>query len=469
MPVGAALLVILATCDATDEREVRAPSFLARTILRSFWPTRRSLLSAAVALAGEVVFLLPGIALNRARFGILNPFTYGPTPWRGADVAEQTIGAHLRFAGPVLAVVVLAVVLLVLSAAVANRGTRLGVRLLVLVGAAATILAQPMIHDRAWALGQAGFAYIFDQSVVPLEGYRRGPQGLGHLYGPWVTKATLQCSPIFFLVFALLFRARMPARKMQQLGTIALPCFALYVYLALRGNLGLASALGYPWVYTRYTMPALPMLALLAVFELRRLAVGRVACIVAIVGGLTELAWLEGSRNDEDLARQYVLLLLPLVAGGLACILSAASRRATALLPVATVVTMATLGIGFGQSLGHELHANIEGKGYCDWYSDLLRKNTPARFAVFGALGPIDPVLAVRAERDVEYADINQLSSITEIRGLLDHWLATGRPVFYVTEPQPVTSPWPDMEFRPVGDTQRIWKVVPRAAGPSGS
>ena len=69
-------------------------------------------------------------------------------------------------------------------------------------------------------------------------------------------------------------------------------------------------------------------------------------------------------------------------------------------------------------------------------------------------------VLALRAARDVEYADTNQLDDIHQMRPILQRWFDDGRPVFLVVE-DPATSPWPDVVYEPADEGQHIYRVRP--------
>ena len=105
-PLAAASLASLAILDGTDSR-VGGAGWLARTPLHGLWPTRETIASSAVGLVAMIVSLAPVGLLNRLRFGTPSPFSYGPVPWYGSQwgLSDQNLGAHIRFAAPVLGLV----------------------------------------------------------------------------------------------------------------------------------------------------------------------------------------------------------------------------------------------------------------------------------------------------------------------------------------------------------------------------
>ena len=458
VPIGAALLGALAVCGRSGEG--RAPGLLRRTPIAAYWPTGSTLRKAGLAALVQALCTVPLVLLNRLRFGMLNPFTYGPTPWRGSTdngLVDQTNGGHLRYATPVLLVVCIAVVAVVLATAIERRSTRRLVQVAAVIGAAGVLASSPILRARGAALAQTLFAYVFDQSVVKLDApYERAPGAFGYLFGPWVVKSTLQCTPLLLLA---LTSPELDPRKRQRRFVLLAASAALYAYLMLRANLPLHSALGFPWVYIRYTMPALPLLAVVALLGgLPR--PNRIAWALAALLGLGVVVWLGQGDDDRALSRQVLVLAVPLILGALTLACVVAFRRGKLPASLAGAVLLVLVGTSIGTTLGHELRANLEGKSYCDFWTDVMRREAPERFALIGYLPPMEPMLALRAERDIEYADLYQVESWNEARPVLEHWFETQRPIFWVVDKGPMTSPWPDLVFEPVGVDGRIYRVV---------
>jgi hypothetical protein len=449
-PMAIASIAALA---AVDPRESGAP-------LR---PTRRALTSGVAAALSLALGMMPLVLLNRARFGSGNPLSYGPVVWRGAllpaGLTSMTVVAHLRDASPVLAwASVTVVAFLVARSLPARRAAATGI---VGLGAIVPLAASQVLYQKCLIYLRTAFAFIVDMTTMPLDAtYPRAPGGFGFLFGPWTIKSTLQCTPIIVVVCALPFLRLDPRTRAKVILTLA-PAVALYGYLTLRGNIELSAALGYPWVYIRYTMPALPMLVAASFVTLGQAPLtwrhAGLSTLIAIATASTLLF----DDTDAPLYRRVLVLAIPCVVAlvALACVLLVRFHRLNA--GWATMAIALACGLGVGIGTGHDLRANVLGKRYCDYRVDLMARLAPRRFAVFGALPAMETVLALRAERDVEYADLGQLDDVREVRPLLQRWFDDGRPVFLVVD-RPATSPWTDIVYEVLDEHEHIYAVRPR-------
>lgn len=470
VPVAMALVCALGASDATSD-EMRGPTWLEKTMLRALWPTRTTIASAVVAFATMVLCLVPLALLNKVRFDSYNPFSYGPVPWHGMELLaaqDQTISAHIRSAIPVLVLGAIGIVVWNVSG-IALRRPWIG-RLVFFAGAVVATSALPVLREAVVRYAKCLYAFIVDQSLVDLGGpYHRLPGTFGNIQEPWLTKSTLQCTPILFLA---LFVPRVSARQKQMLAIVLAPCLALYTYLGLRGNLPLWSGLGVPWVYIRYTLPGLPMLLVAAMLVIKEAKFRARDALVALAVGAVLTVVLVSDGWDGPLYRQVLVLVVPIIATVIAAACVVEQRRGRVSATVTGLAIAATIGIGIGIGAGHDLRAHIAGKNYCDMRADAMRRATPERFGMFGYHPTLDPVLAVTMERDAEYGDMAEgrqdLDGWQHIRPLVDHWFAEDRPVFMVADRfATVPPPWPDVTVEPVDKRAKIYRIRPRVSAPA--
>jgi hypothetical protein len=431
--------------------DARAPGLLERTALGSRWPTSTSIANALSTTAGLTFGLAPVSLLNHLRFRSWNPISYGPTPWRGAgNLATMSVGGHLSYAVPVLAVV-LPIALGLLLAGAARRP--LVVRGALLAAAAIAFAAWPLARSRALEYVTCLRAYLVDVSTIDelVPPHTRLPGVFGAIMGPWVVKSTLQASP--FLALAALVR---PTRKMLVLG---LPIIALYSYFAMRANIGLLQAIGFSWVHLRYTVPALPLFAVMAVGVVREerpppWIASDAACVLMTF----LLSTGEGDEREHAYSRHLVLLVLPLVLAASSVVLSLLRRRGLVAGRVAGIVVALACGASVAAGLAHDWRSIRLGKIYCHWRLDDAAQLLPQRFALLGSGTATDNFLALRAERDVQYAQIEE----GDCAPVIEHWLAEDRPVYYVALGDDEKSPWPGFDFVTVSKMHRIHQVVKR-------
>src|SRR5262249_26008661 len=163
---------------------------------------------------------------------------------------------HLKAAAPFLAELFVLVSGWIFAAAL-PRGKWVA-RLVLVAALVAAVFVVPGLRETTWRYLTISYAFTTDMSLpdMPLPYYRPGGT-FGNLHGIWVVKAPLQCTPLIGLSLVL---PRLDPKTKQRAAIVVLPCVALFLYLILRGNLPLYSALGVPWAYARYTLPGLPML-----------------------------------------------------------------------------------------------------------------------------------------------------------------------------------------------------------------
>jgi hypothetical protein len=324
-----------------------------------------------------------------------------------------------------------------------------------------TLFLAPAIRSHGASLFTIGFGYLVDVSAVDMLPMRRAADGLGNFNGPFVIKATLQCTPAFALIA---LAPRDTPRDKQLSSAIALPCAALFLLLTLRANIPAVHALGFPLLYLRYVMPALPLLAALSVAAVRGLAWRRWHLVV-LVGLSTALSlWFYFGSNDFTYFRRIVLLRGTLVLGIGALTLAALARldgdRGRRFLGAATLASTIAFAFGFGITTGLDLPVTMDIRDDNDRHLDLVASLTPARFALVGYSGEIDVPITLRATRDLEYGDLWESGSWDNFRKLIDYWTADRRPIYALwPRGSPRTSPWPDVTFEAVNAKEGLFLV----------
>jgi len=461
-PIGVALIGVLCVGDVVEPTAAAGPWWVRRTALAGYWPTRETLSSGAVALVAMVVCLLPVAWLNHLRFDSYNPLSYGPAPWRGAEWSnDQKLSAHLRYAAPTIVAGTLVVAAWLASSTMQRR--KWPVRLGSLVLVAAALVVWPVLRERTGSLVRMATYFIVDLSVLQVEPpYRRIDGGFGQLLGPWVLKSTLQCTPLLGLV---LVPPGMVLRDRHRLLVLLAPAGALYASLVLRANLHGSVALGWSWVYLRYTLPALPMLFVAALMTVRELRPRPWMWAIALVVATTMLRFLAMDEQDDRahvLERHLLLLALPIGILVLSAIGIVLRRRGMVPGSLAAVMVMGLVGTGFGVGFGHDFLCGRQSKTFANWKLESSAAILPQRFAVFGTHWAMEQILFLRVQRDIESGDTVNVGDMAALRPLIDHWMRSDRPVYFVAEggaPEPV-NPWPDIEFKLLSPEQRIYHVL---------
>jgi len=293
---------------------------------------------------------LPGLAVlaatNHAKFGVANPFAYGPSPaGAAADVARYL---------PIVALGLVATASAWIATRPRGQAFLLRHRLGATLAAAAFVLAiclLPVGRQVIVKLANGAFQLLVDMRVRDLGiaegGLSRGPGG-GMVYLSSLKKALLQSCP--YLIVLVLPLAALLGRSKDKLaiGTVSLvpaAFIAVYSYFAWHG--GLAFNL-------RYFLPIFPFTSILAAYAWRNLAHDlasgwrRAIGIGALAAACLYLLVVPG--GDFDLGQQETIYLtLPLVIAAvilplvLACVLQ--GGRAGHRLRAATCAAVAAGGV----------------------------------------------------------------------------------------------------------------------------
>jgi hypothetical protein len=417
-PMGAAALLVLAIAPhpETGERGV--------TIARArLGPT----------LAGYFVATLPVCLLNHLRFNSWNPISYGKPPFSGPP--EMTLGAQLRYIAPVIALGV--VVLVVLFFVRKNKKAILGV---LAIAAVAAIVMEPL-RERFLRFATIACGYIVDISRLDMAGgeYKQLPDGIGTMTGGYVVKSTLQGTPLLFLAPLSLSRA---GDKRWPLIAILLPCVALYASFLTRANMSNVHAFGWPWVYQRYAIAALPALVVASMVVVERIGMTRSVLVDGLLLAII-LGYVVWDASDERILRRLAVLYLPLLLGVLACGAAAFFQHRASRPRVLRMLVSLAAGLSIAIAIGHDFRAQTRGKYWCDYWVDQFNAVAPPRFAFIGFFARIDVLLTTTATHDVRYI---ALGDIAAQRPLIDYWRAEDRPILLLwpSDPPPI---WPDITY----------------------
>ena len=403
--------------------------------------------------------VLPGVAalalFNRVRFGSYNPVSYGRCTWRSCastGLTEFTVTAQLAGAIPLI---IWAVCVALAVRAVRGSRRRLAA---VSAGAAAALVVVPVLRHQLVHVVTIGYALIVDVSLFDLDAdFNRAATGPGLFLGPWVIKSLLQSTP--FLTLAVVAPLHGSADQRRQAALVFAPCVALLASLVVRTNLPLAYALGYPFLYQRYILFAAPLLIALAAVVLGRVRWDSSAIAAAACVAFVATIWFGRQSGDSDWARRICLLWGGLALAGATFVAGVRSGRWT------SRVGAVAVGYALAVTLGVDLPAIIDVRNRNDAELEVVARHTPASFALVGWPRQIDPVLALTATRDIEYADLYEVDRVTDIRGLVGWWSRTGRPVFALF-PAATASPWPDVQFEPIDLAGRLVRMVPAGDEP---
>jgi hypothetical protein len=120
--------------------------------------------------------------------------------------------------------------------------------------------------------------------------------------------------------------------------------------------------------------------------------------------------------------------------------------------------------MGIAINLAVDLRQATIDKARHDARVDAVAARVPQRFALVGWPREIDTPLALRASRDVEYADLweNEDPLHSErIGSLFDYWTADGRPIFALlpTHTRWEQSPWPGYDLALVDPATNLFSV----------
>jgi hypothetical protein len=388
---------------------------------------RGVLLRTVATILGAVGPLALVSVVNHLRFGTWNPITYGPCPWRAcveAGLRQEAMGPMLAHAAPVILWAGCT-----LLAAWLFRHLRYG---RILVGALCLIALLPPtpLQERVLSLAEVGWGYLVDMSDLALTMQPPPADGLGHFLGRNVVRSALQAMPLV----ALALLARPSATRRGGLLLLAIPTVALLAALVLRANLPLDHALGFPYLSHRYVAPVVPLLAALALIAVRDLPWKwhhfELAALVII--GL----WLalRPSLDDGALWRRVVLLRVPLVIAVAAFALLVVARRSRSNRWRSAAAAAASIAFAFTASVAVlvDLRVRLYDQSGAKRYVERVARLTPSRFAVVGYLCELDQVLALRADRDIQFADLAELRDRRDLGRLVRRWDRERRPVYAV-------------------------------------
>ena len=392
-------------------------------------PDRASLARGGWAVLGLFTSILPTALLNQLRFGSLNPISYGPCPWRscaetGQD--QQHLGVMLAYAGPTF--LWFALTMLALRA-VRTPSLRAGV-----IGAAALVfVAIPPLRIHGLRLGQVLIGYVADMNLSDLGDMAHAPDGVGYMFGPYLVKSSLQVMPALALAVFAPFSTDRDRRSTLALG---LPCVGLLLAVTLRANQPGAFAYGFPFVNIRYVAPALSLLAAMCIAAIRDLPWRRRHGALLVGAFVLSAAWLGQWPDDGPLARRVALLYGSLVISGVAVVCVFAVHRKWRPLvrwgELAAGTSVLAIGWGLATWLAVDFPALRQMHRACEDRLDLVSRVLPSRSAVIGAPYEIDPPLALRASRDIEYGDLYEATNLVNVPALVEHWSAENRPVYFL-------------------------------------
>ena len=429
--------------------------------LRATAPTQLGWLRLAAALVPfAAVLALLGL-LNRMRFGTMNPLSYGPCIWRLCEglIAKEGFGAGdlLTFARPALpwfGVVAIGVFF-------SLRNPR---ALALILGLAALALAPPsLMSERVRQILEISYGFTVDLSGVDI-GYVRPADGFGNAQWGRTLKSLLQHSPVLALALAGgVSRDGAAARRF----IVLLPAVALYGYLGLFARFPGGDKFGTPFLFLRYALPAVPLLAVLAVHSLRELPWRRSAIALGVVVAVGTVVLFASSLDDSPFWRRYVELRVTLAFAAIAVLLTLAarSRGGARLARAATLASAIAAGLSVGVTLGvdttilgfitHDVDRRIRRIG----------DQTPDRFAIVGWEPDLTNVLSLRVGRDVRYVDLVEANGWENFRKLIDEWNDEQRPIFAVFPRDSGRFKWPyaawDVPAELIDEQEGLWRIGP--------
>jgi hypothetical protein len=422
---------------------------------------RYALPRCVAGLGAFALGLAPMSLLNHVRFGTYNPLSYGPCNWQfcGYLLGEGSLTAQslASFAAPVTlfgAVVVGALALVRRSRAAIGAVLALSLLVLALL---------PSLRGTSLAMLRVVFGFFVDLTRMDLTPFERPGDGLGWLRGSRLVKALLQSSP--FLVAALVVKPSLRGGGARVLLPWA-PALAHASELALLARYPGASAFGWPYLFCRYGIYGVPFLAVLAATGVRRVRLepAHVAAVVALA--LLGFAALVTIDRDFDLQVRAGLLYGPLALAGLLLAALLLSRRAPLARRASPMLLALTVACSLAVTLGIDTARTVTDALANDQRLDRFAALVPQRFALAGWGPDSDPLLALRAERDVHYVDLVETSNWDGFRQIIDKWTDDGRPI-YGAFPRGGTPKfvWPyadwDVPAELLDEKEGIWRIGP--------
>jgi len=388
---------------------------------------------AALVCAG---FLGPALAmalLNHHRFATFNPISYGPCRWRMCTVVLDNSLSQTGLLWFMMPLLPYGIVLAVGAWLARKSPWRWGLLLLVM----GALLIIPWFRFSAGAMLVNVWAYIVDPSWVKLDPLERLPDGLGLFRSGNCVKGFLQSCP--FAICALAARPGWTGVAARR--ALAWSCaLGLVIPLAALARFGGASALGWPYLFSRYVLYAAPVVVALAAAGAVDIGLRRVHVAVVLVIAAALTAYFVSQRFDFDFARRVLMLRVTLLVALATCIVSFWHRAPKKTLPW---LVAASIALSIGVSTGVDSHVSIINAGVYDQRLEALEHAAPSRVGLIGFGGDMDSMLALGAERDIEYVDLGELDHRWDkLPMVMDGWKRDGRAILAV-KPRERDRDWP--------------------------
>ncbi len=378
---------------------------------------------------GAAVVVIPFAWLNKIRFGTLN-LLHQPCVWVTCEldgIKNQSVGALLP---------ALPLGILWLGAVIGLWRTRRPAQQAGLLLAAVGITAVlPGMRSSAWAILSLAWSFLIDVGTLPPLDFLKPVDGLGVFLGGALIKSAFQTSPILVLVF-LVGLTKTPSR---QKAMILAPLSAMILAICVsRTAIPKAFALGYPFISMRYLLPGLPLAAIAAVSVMRELPWrwwhwAIVAATIA-VGGVCFT-----SLSPQVYFYRVVALRVSL---GLALVT-----------PFAVLYALKRRSLSGSAWVAITLGYSLASVGAIDWpafrsaYDQVradrwaIEMHLPKRAALVGFPRDLDPIIAAKSSRDLQYLDLHETmnSDPQSLFKVINYWLYEDhRPVYWL-QSRPLT------------------------------
>ncbi len=452
-----------------------------RASVPRFLPDRVALTRMACAAGAFAVTLVPLSILNHVRFGTWNPISYGPCVWDHCTALGQdllTPKSLIFFALPAAP--------WALGVLVAAYFARRSPRALagVAVVAALVLLPSSVMRERVLSMLRMIYGYAVDvsnvdfhMSKVDFNWFCRTEDGLGNIhcgggvpYHGTAVKSMLQSTPILALAAIAPFGRRGEGARLLLL---LFPVVGLFSYFILFARFEGAAGFGFPYLFLRYTVPAVPLLTVIASSVVSGLPWRRWHGALLLAVAVAGIAYFTRGLIDGPLLRRVIELRVTLLLAALSVGLTWGFLRSPGKYwgPAACVAIAACVGTGMAVNLGVDAFIGVQ---HSNSHEDRLRRVaalTPHYFALVGWSNDMDPLLALRVDHDIHYLDLDEArGSWVNFRELIDFWTKEERPI-YGAFPANGTFHWPyadwDVPAVLIDEKLGLWRIgPPRAKAP---